>query len=202
MGNPVNKKLSMAAKSAVTLVGGLLLAMSPAHAVVRTVTWTDGSGVSQTATFDFTVVQGALNDASVQTALIGQPWSDDTSIAAQFAAALGNDLGLFTHPGDVSTGPVFYALQSLNQNGGGLVDIDGAFFSGDSAYQNSYFLVGVDPSQTILNFALASSVAVPEIDGAKLPVALFIVLAFALWMQRRRALSQTSEEHDLGGAAA
>ncbi|MBF9149676.1 hypothetical protein [Novosphingobium jiangmenense] len=201
----MNKKLSIAAKSAVTLVGGLLLAMSPAHAVVRTVTWTDGSGVSQTATFDFNVVQGALNDASVQTALIGQPWSEDGSIAAQFAAALGNDLGIFPHPGEggsVSTGPVFYALQSLNQNGGGLIDIDGAFFSGDSTYQNSYFLVGVDPSQTILNFATASSVAIPEIDGAKLPVALFIVLAFALWMQRRRAAARTDGELDLVGAAA
>lgn len=202
MGNPVNKKLSIAAKSAVTLVGGLLLAVSPAHAFKKRVTWTDGSGVSQTATFDFSVVNGALNDQAVQTALINQPWSDDSSIAAQFAAAVGGDLGLFSHPGDASTGPVFYALQSLNQNGNGLIDIDGAFFSDGTTYQNSYFLVGVDPSQTVLNFAQVSSVAIPEIDGAKLPVALFIVLAFALWMQRRRAAAQGEQELELVGFAA
>lgn len=202
MGNPVNKKLSIAAKSAVTLVGGLLLAVSPAHAFKKRVTWTDGSGVSQTATFDFSVVSGALNDQSVQTALINQPWSDDSSIAAQFAAAVGGDLGLFSHPGDGNTGPVFYALQSLNQSGNGLIDIDGAFFSDGTTYQNSYFLVGVDPSQTVLNFAQVSSVAIPEIDGAKLPVALFIVLAFALWMQRRRAAAQGEQELELVGFAA
>lgn len=202
MGNPVNKKLSIAAKSAVTLVGGLLLAVSPAHAFKKRVTWTDGSGVSQTATFDFSVVNGALNDQAVQTALINQPWSDDSSIAAQFAAAVGGDLGLFSHPGDANTGPVFYALQSLSQNGNGLIDIDGAFFSDGTTYQNSYFLVGVDPSQTVLNFAQVSSVAIPEIDGAKLPVALFIVLAFALWMQRRRAAAQGEQELELVGFAA
>lgn len=203
MGNPVNKKLSIAAKSAVTLVGGLLLAVSPAHAFKKRVTWTDGSGVSQTATFDFSVVSGALNDLSVKTALINQPWSDDSSIAAQFAAAVGGDLGLFSHPGDANTGPVFYALQSLNQNGNGLIDIDGAiFFPDGTTYQNSYFLVGVDPSQTVLNFAQISSVAIPEIDGAKLPVALFIVLAFALWMQRRSAAAQSEQELGLVGFAA
>lgn len=202
MGNPVNKKLSIAAKSAVTLVGGLLLAMSPAHAVVKTVTWTDANGASQTATYDFSVVTGALNDASVQTALVGQPWSEDSSIAAQFAAALGGDLGFFSHPGGISSGPVFYALQSLNQDGGGLVDIDGAFFADGSAYQSSYFLVGVDPSVTVLNFATASSVVIPEIDGAKLPVALFVMLSFALWMQRRRAAMRDARELELVEAAA